>query len=233
MPSANGGSGTSPRQGREKRRAQRFVAENLQGTMVLASQVEVLNLSLGGVAIRADRRLNLGTEYSLKLEQQGRSVSVRGLVVWSTLSGFARNARGETVPSYTAGLKFGDLPTERLAELIGFIDRKRVAEEQRLAGIRLEIRAAEAEVDRREPYRVRLISRYGMLIEARHPLPAETQCAMALQPPGRATVELVARVVSCQAVGQDRYALGIEFREMEDGARWRLERYIESLASPA
>jgi len=81
-----------------KRRHPRLVVEGVHGKMVFASQVEILNLSLGGVALTADRRLNIGGEYTLKLALAGETLDIKGIVVWSALSGLRKSGEGEGVP---------------------------------------------------------------------------------------------------------------------------------------
>src|SRR4051812_26304348 len=100
---ASGGvpTGASRGDGRDKRRSPRIMVESLQGTMVMAAQVEVLNLSLGGAAVRAPRRLNLGCEYTLKLQVGDHILPLKGMVVWAVLSGSTREKGGEIVPQYS------------------------------------------------------------------------------------------------------------------------------------
>ena len=62
----------------EQRRAPRFVVEGIQGTMTSASQVEILNMSISGAAIRLDRNLRVGGEYSLRLELNDTVLAVKG-----------------------------------------------------------------------------------------------------------------------------------------------------------
>src|SRR5262245_33073874 len=149
-----------------KRRHARFLVEGVQGRMVFASQVDILNLSMGGVAIKADRRLNIGGEYTLRLELAGDTVDIKGVVVWSVMSGMHKAGAADTVPEYSAGLRFKDIFTERVLKLMAFIDRHKVFEEHRVGGLRFRIDApGKALLDTPEEYRVRLISRSGMLIE--------------------------------------------------------------------
>ena len=93
----------------EQRRAPRFVVEGIQGTMTSASQVEILNMSISGAAIRLDRNLRVGGEYSLRLELNDTVLAVKGLVVWSVLSEIQKGREDETKPFYSAGMKFKDI----------------------------------------------------------------------------------------------------------------------------
>lgn len=216
-----------------KRQFPRFTVEGIHGRMVFASQVEVLNLSLGGVAIRADRRLNIGAEYTLKLEVGDRIVAVRGLVVWSVLSGI-RKVKGENVPQYSAGLKFTDVLTDKLQALIEFIDENKISEEHRLGGIRFQINApGKAVLDSLESYRVRLISHSGMLIETERRFEVDRLYDMELQIPDREAIKFSGRVASCGEMEDEvpkRYKVGIEFKDMAAGDHERLQEFVESVA---
>jgi hypothetical protein len=222
----------------KRRRHPRFTVEDVRGELVLTSSVEVLNLSLGGVAIRAERRLNIGAEYTLKLEMGDRTIAMQGVVVWSVLSGM-RKVGGEDVPWYSAGLKFAGVLTDKLQGLIEFIDENKLVEEHRLAGLRFQVEApGKALLDTLESYRVRLISLSGMLIEADRALEVERTYPMSFRPSRSEPVSFSGRVASCMEANGDgprRYRIGIAFQEMAGPDRRRLEAFVHSLthASPA
>lgn len=226
--------------GKERRRRHpRFTVEDIRGHLVLAAKVEVLNLSLGGVAIRADRRLNIGSEYTLKLEMGDRFIAMQGIVVWSVLSGL-RRAGGEDAPQYSAGLKFTGVIDEKVQGLIEFIDEHRIVEEHRLAGLRFQVEApGKAVLDSLESYRVRLISLSGMLIEADRGLDVDRVYAMYFQPSGGSRVAFAGRVASCAQEGAGGgprcYRIGVAFVDMSGPDRQRLQSLVDSLTqgSPA
>ncbi len=107
---------------KSKRRYKRYKLDSMgiNGKMVFATDVKILDISVGGVSLKADRRLDIGNEYVLKLENRDRLISVKGVVVWSSLSGTREGAGGEAVPIYTAGLKFTDSSPEKIEELLSF-----------------------------------------------------------------------------------------------------------------
>jgi hypothetical protein len=218
-----------------RRRHPRFTVEDVRGQLVLASKVEVLNLSLGGVAIRADRRLNIGSEYTLKLEMGDRFIAMQGVVVWSVLSGM-RKGRGEDAPEYSAGLKFTGVIDDKVQGLIEFIDENRIVEEHRLAGLRFQVEApGKAVLDSLESYRVRLVSLSGMLIEADRALDVDRVYAMYFQAPGGARVAFAGRVASCVEDGGSGaprgYRVGVAFVDMSGDDRRRLQSFVDSLTS--
>lgn len=218
----------------DKRRHPRFSVNGVNGHMVLASRVEVVNISLGGVALVADRRLNLGTTYSLRLEHQDRSVDLNGTVVWSTLSGVRHLDTGESVPEYSAGLRFKDLITPELEALLEFIDANRILTEQRLTGLRFIIEAPDlALLESPESFRVRLVSRSGMLIEIAQSLVLDQVYPLRIDLPGGEVVRgagRVASIVDPSAAKGTGYEIGIEFIELMEGASDLLDGFIASLA---
>jgi hypothetical protein len=212
----------------DKRSSPRYTVEGVQGKMLLASQVEILNLSLGGVAIRADRRLNIGSEYTLRLEMADRAVDVKGIVAWSVLTGF-RPQGDESVPKYSAGLAFKDVLTDKLRGLIDFIDDNKVSDEQRLGGLRFTIGSGKAELAAPASYRVKLISLSGMLIETSQDLDTDRVYQMEVAFPGEAPIAVSGRVASHVEEftdAEERHEIGIEFLDLSADDRARLERLI-------
>ena len=220
-----------------KRRHPRFIVEGVQGRMVFASRVEIINISLGGVALTADRRLNIGVEYSLRLEKEGHGVDLRGVVVWSTLSGLRRQPAGESAPEYSAGLRFSGLVSPELQSLLDFIDSNRVLEEQRLSGLRFVIESPDmAVLQTPESYTVRLISRSGMLIETEHTLEMDHVYPMEILPPGADPIRCKGRVASFFEVldaSPRHYEVGIEFVDLGADDVRRLDGFIAELARGA
>jgi hypothetical protein len=218
--------------GPDQRRHPRFTVEDVEGQVVVASKVEILNLSLGGVAIRADRRLNIGAAYTLKLEMGDRFVAMPGVVVWSTLSGL-RRGKGDGGTEYSAGLRFTAAMTDKIAGLMEFIDEHRLVEEHRLAGLRFQVEApGKAVLDALEGCHIRQISRSGMLIEADRGLDLDRVYAMSFQTPRAEQVAVAGRVASCQEKGgPHRYRIGVAFVDMAAPDRERLDAFVNSLVS--
>ncbi len=215
-----------------RRRHPRFVVENLFGKMVSASQVEILNMSLSGVAVKVDRRLNIGTEYSLRLDLKARTSQVRGVVVWSMLSDI-RKARGEDVSFYTAGIRFTETLSPALATVLDFIQQNKLVPEQRVTGMRFHIQApGKAILDYPEGYRVKLISRSGMLIETEHNAEIEGVVPMEVDLPEGPPLMFHGRVASAEESLEGdsrRFELGIEFLNLTPQDQARLAAYIDSL----
>ena len=107
------------------------------------------DIGLGGLSLSADRRLNIGGTYMLKLECQKKVVSVTCQVTWARLSGKKTLADGEAVPLYTAGMKFIGLTAECAANLMSLVERlgREKRRETMTAGPMCDFRSA-----RREPH---------------------------------------------------------------------------------
>ncbi len=111
----------------DRRRHNRFKLDlqKMNGKMCLADKVEIIDISLGGVAIKADRRLNIGNEYSIKLGDREKQIEVRGIVIRSELSGFEERGDRERVSVYSAGMRFKDGSTEKIADFLGAIEHSK------------------------------------------------------------------------------------------------------------
>ncbi len=99
----------------EKRRHRRFGLELLEvsGKLSQADNVEIIDMSFGGVAVKVNRRLNIGKEYPLKLEDKRNSIDVKGIVARCRLSVIE-----EGVSIYTAGMKFEEGSVEKIAAFV-------------------------------------------------------------------------------------------------------------------
>ncbi len=114
----------------ERRSFKRFTLKviEIHGRMIAATQVKIDDISIGGIRLRADRRLNIGNEYVIKLGDKKKVISIKGIVVWSSLSEARGGAHGEAVPVYTAGLKFINISDEKSSELSDFIEEHKKAD---------------------------------------------------------------------------------------------------------
>jgi c-di-GMP-binding flagellar brake protein YcgR len=217
----------------QKRRHKRYHVEGIHGNMLFASEVNILNLSLGGAAIEADKRLNIGREYTLKLEHKGKTISVRGLVVWSVISRNKRTEQGESIPIYQAGLQFIDVLNEKSKELLDFLNSRKVVDESRVSGIRFVIDSDQTAVlNYPFSYRVKSISLSGLLIETDHEFRQDDRFNMEIFLEENVPVSFSGRVVTCRDSEEEEnrlYEVGIEFVEMSEESRASLKQYLSSL----
>ncbi len=78
---------------------------------LFATDVKILNISFGGVALSLNKRLKMGDEYTLKLESEDNTISLKGVVVWEKMTGLAKEVKGKEFPVYEAGIRFNDVLT--------------------------------------------------------------------------------------------------------------------------
>ncbi len=224
---------------KDKRRYKRFSVDilGINGKMLFANAVEILDISLGGVSLKVDRRLNIRTEYALKMGSGDQVISVKGSVVWSKISGTKRGSKGDVIPIYSAGMRFSGVTGEKAEELSRFIERATSythEEAHRLSGLRFNMRfpinkPGKTILDLSEQYAVKKLSFGGMLIESRDTFPIEDRVPMELFLPGERRIQFIGRIASCfSAPDADpaTYDIGIEFFEMPDDDKSALKEFI-------
>jgi hypothetical protein len=216
----------------EKRRNDRFTVEGIHCSIMSSTEVEIVNMSIGGAALIANGRLNIGKDYTLKLEEAGKTCSVNGTIVWSVLSGNRKNARGETAPLYKAGMKFKDVQSAKMTEVLDFIKNYKKSPEQRVI-VRFDIGSPEkATLNYPFNYRVKKVSLGGLLIESCEPFAVGDILSMEVSFGVDTTMGFLGRVASCLSTTEsdsDQYDVGIEFAEISDPSLAILKAFIKSL----
>jgi Tfp pilus assembly protein PilZ len=223
---------------KDKRRHKRFtlnVAE-VNARMLFAAEVKVVDIGIGGISLKANRRLNIGNEYTLKLDDKNKVIPVKGAVVWSSLGGSKAGPAGEVVPIYIAGLKFASMSTERITELLHFIEGHKKEEVHVLEGTRLNVRfhlddADKAVLNIPASYEVREVSLGGMLMECLQDFEIGSTIPMSLSLHDDERIKFLGRVASCRLMcgdGQKHYAIGIEFLDLTDKDKEALATFISS-----
>jgi Tfp pilus assembly protein PilZ len=95
----------------------------MNGKMAFASYVNVTDISTGGISFEADRRLNIGREYTLSIGHADQAMQIKGTVVWSMIKTCREDERGNTVPVYKAGMQFTDESREHIRELVLLLEK--------------------------------------------------------------------------------------------------------------
>jgi hypothetical protein len=217
----------------ERRRYQRYSVEGIHGNMLFASEVNILNISLGGAAIEADKRLNINSEYTLKIDDNDRTINLRGMVIWAFISKSKINEDGQIIPMYQAGLKFTNVLTDSSAELIGFLERFKTEDDSRLSGLRFIIDSDHSAVlDYPFNYRVKKLSLGGMLIESDVKFEVEDRFPMEIYLEENLPVEFNGRVASCMPIENtdpQLYDVGIEFMDIAEESSAGLKAFLDTL----
>jgi hypothetical protein len=216
----------------DKRQYPRYVVEGVEGTLLFTTHVDILNISINGVALKAKRRLEIGRQYILKLEYKDRTVSVNGVVVWSVLSELTDGPHAEKVPVYKAGMRFTDIISDKMARLLEFIESHKLSQDERL-NIRFTIKAPDkAILDGPHNYGVKNMSISGMRIETDMRVDVGARYPMEISLEDNRTIKVLGRVVSCLEVNDrapKHYAVGIEFIEMSDEDKKKLKEFVDAL----
>ena len=216
----------------DKRQYPRYVVEGVEGTLLFTTHVDILNISINGVALKAKRRLEIGRQYILKLEYKDRTVSVNGVVVWSVLSELTDGPHAEKVPVYKAGMRFTDIISDKMARLLEFIESHKLSQDERL-NIRFTIKTPDkAILDGPHNYGVKNMSISGMRIETDMRVDVGARYPMEISLEDNRTIKVLGRVVSCLEVNDrapKHYAVGIEFIEMSDQDRKKLKEFVDAL----
>jgi Tfp pilus assembly protein PilZ len=209
----------------------------LKHRMVLAHKVEILDISLGGVALKSDRRLNIGREYLLRLDEKGKKLDVRGIVVRSELSGIESRADGESASIYTAGVMFKDASPNIVSNFISAITHSKkeaaVTAYQKL-NVRFNlITPSEKTLNFPSQFKVKEISISSMLIETDQALSKKSLIPMKLRLQADKHINLIGKVASCRMTGdkrQEHYEIGLEFNKLTDTETALLKSFIDYLA---
>lgn len=232
---------------KERRQYQRYSVNvmDIHGNILFASNVKILDISVAGVLLKANKRLDIGRNYVLIIEGKGKKLTLQGTVVRSTLSE-SRKEHGDIVPIYTAGMEFINLSNEKMNEIVRFLkdnitdyQKRRISDSDivKMSGLRLHVRfhinaPEKAEVHFFDVYKVKKISLGGMLIETKEPIALEDKLPMEMALPENKVVMFLGRIVTCQLVENikpKRYEIGIEFIEMSEQYKETLKSFIDSL----
>ena len=223
-----------------QRRHKRYRLDSLEinGKMSLADKVEIIDISLSGVSLKVDKKLELGKEYLIRLGDRGKEFDVKGVIVRSEVCGIEEKTNGTSADVYAACMMFNGGQMDKLAMFLYAIDQKKkmnaVAAERRL-NVRFQITTpGENVLSYPTQFKVKLISLSGMLIQIDLPLELESRLPMELSLHGDNPVNLIGRVVTCQKkeeVGRTYYEVGVEFMDVAEKDKMLLQVFIDDLAA--
>src|SRR5512135_2979570 len=108
----------------DKRRHKRYDIIEIAGKMTLANKVEIVDIGLGGIALKADKKLDLGREYTIRLGDREKMIEVRCVVVRSTLCGMEKGVGGDNVLIYAAGMKFMEESGDKIKAFLESVERR-------------------------------------------------------------------------------------------------------------
>lgn len=226
----------------ERRRHKRFSTEKLDinSKMVLASYVKILDISLGGVSFKADRRLNVGREYTLKIAGKNREITVKGIIVRSSLIESEKDAKGNVIPIYIAGMQFTDITEEKLKEIESFIKNNVVESHSNIelhspSGRRLFVRVYietkedASQIKIPETCGIKNISLGGMLIECSCNLENNEILPLEILISEDKSLKIVGRIVECELTSDGTFDIRVEFQEIPLEDKEILSEFIKKL----
>ncbi len=93
---------------KDRRRTDRLIVDNnkINGKMLFSNMLIIRDISIDGISFKTDKRVNIGSEYTLKIEDKEKKITVKGIIVWSQLNESKIDIKGNVVPIYTIGMKF-------------------------------------------------------------------------------------------------------------------------------
>jgi hypothetical protein len=225
-------------QGEDRREGRRHQVEGVSGRLQVAPDAVIFDVSVGGMAVETSAWLGIGRPYQIRLSHGDELLPLTGMVVWCRLVRTERLKRGETRPTYRAGIRFQhDEESQRaLAALIAETAVVDVA--RRMTG-RFKVRREEAvNVSFVREFRVVSLGRSQMVLEA--DLLLEVGSRYDLELAGEADGEPVPATVRVLGLSQAKdeksrptFRIQTEILKLEDSARELLERIIRrEVATP-
>jgi hypothetical protein len=103
-----------------KRQHKRFKVslEDLIGRLDDDQLVDIVDLSVSGIAIKSGRRLAVGREYIIRLNARKHSLEVRGTVVWSRIVDNKEDPFGQRSPVYASAIRLQEGSEDRVTDFI-------------------------------------------------------------------------------------------------------------------
>jgi len=219
------------------RRFRRYEVVGIGGRLVVPMEVQVVNLSLGGMALETNDYLQFGRRYNVNLDNGGQRISLVATVAWCKLRRTEKNRSGEVMPVYRAGLRFQVLGGERLHELWEIIRSHAVVEVDESVFGRFSPELPErVELDSDYRFSVRRLSLSGMLIETDFVPELEARLPLEVMLPDSQWEALV-RVASVPCLGRrstgELTQIGVEFCGLDPESRSALQAYIAGFLEEA
>lgn len=215
-----------------RRRQDRFSTENVSGHFSYSVEAEVLNLSLGGLAVRTNTQLSIGRKYRFHLGAAADSVQLTGAVRWCRMSGTVKQETGDIVPVYDAGISFDDVLTEKAEELLQFMEKNITVDLKRRIAGRFKIETGgQVVLESESEFLVKQISISGMMIESDVALKPDNELNLEMRL-GRRKFTSSGRVIYLAEIAlQDealRYRIGVEFTRTPKNKTQILEEFIRA-----
>jgi c-di-GMP-binding flagellar brake protein YcgR len=212
------------------REHRRYPTDTVLGQFAYKVEATVVNLSLGGFAVKTATQLQVGRSYRFRLGNGGESVDLEGIVRWCRLSGTRKTKAGDVVPVYEAGIAFEGILTNTAKELRQFMQKNVIVDlKQRVFG-RLKVGANdEVTLESNPGFVVHQLSSSGMLVETEVAPKPESVFKFEVELDKKKFISR-GRVVYVTQTGAElaglRYRVGVEFVDTSATQKKALERFI-------
>ena len=213
-----------------RRRFDRYIADGVNCSFSYSVEALVLNISLGGFAVRTGTQLSVGRMYRFRLGAGSDAVHLSGAVRWCRMAGTEKQETGDIVPVYEAGVAFDEVFSDQADHLRSFMEKSIIVDVKKRIFGRFKADQTEAvRLEAESGFLVRQISRTGVLVEAEIPLKQEEVIDLELRL-GRRKFASTARVAHVAEIKVEddnlQYRLGLEFIKTEQKYRDLLEDFI-------
>jgi hypothetical protein len=105
---------------RDKRQHKRFKVrhEGMIGRLNDDRLVDIVDLSVSGIAMKANSRLAVGREYSVRLHDRRNSLEVRGTIIRSRIVDNEKVLFGQRRPVYASAMRLQEGLEDRVVDFI-------------------------------------------------------------------------------------------------------------------
>lgn len=212
----------------------------LDGKMLLIDDVEIIDISLGGVSLKVGRPLNIGKEYLITIAEKGKRIEVKGIVVHCTSGETAEQAIGGHLTSHTARIKFKDGQTVTIAGLLNSVQPQKKEAAPVTPERRLHVRffctiPLDTVLSHSAHFRIKKITPSGMFIQSEQALEINSLIPMNISLNAEDPINLSGRIVSCQMskdTARGLYEIEVEFTNLTDKDRKLLKSLVEEMPGP-
>ena len=217
----------------------KFDFTDIQGTMTLAIKVEIINIHHGGVALKADGKLDVGREYTIKLGDEGQSIDVNGIVVRCNMVGTEPTAEGKAIFIYAAGMRFIEGSEDKITAFLNSVEHhvneKPAQAVERRRAVRYQIAAPpEKVIHVRASFKVKDITLSNMLIQSDQSIEQGSMVPLELSLNENDRLNFTGKVLSCRTIeerGRSFYEIKVTYPDLADNSQAMIEKLIDRSAN--
>lgn len=220
----------------DKRKCRRFALKgiNVFAKNIFDNEVEVLDISINGALISSSKRFNIGGNYLFKFEHNKKVFAIKCSVARSTLSGNKADAEGQTIPIYTTGIVFEDLPATKGKQLADFIsDTIKSLKEHKIGGVQVTIHLNKALFRYTGKHSIKDISLGGIRIETEEVPQFDNVFDMEIVlAENDVPIYSRGRIAYSEEISGEtlkRYIVGLEFIDLSENDKLRIKKFIEEI----